>query len=197
MPQGAALRAYSQVLGKEAVAVLKTLAADKDDHIKYEAARAIISHSDRDALAMLLKLLNSEDLTIRVRSAKVLRAVSGNRFGFVAYEDRRWPVRIQHRESFVHALVVDDEINSNTIWKARRLTAAELGDPSRSARALAVEAISERMGVSESGLRIQRSGRIPQLIVAGADEISALSLSHHGAYVGFACRFRAQQEVIH
>ncbi|MFQ5730400.1 MAG: PQQ-binding-like beta-propeller repeat protein [Planctomycetaceae bacterium] len=82
----AALRAYAGVLGKAADAELRKLAADEDDRIKYEVARAIVSHGNRDALAMLLKLLDSDDLSVRVLTAKVLRAASGRRFGFVPYE---------------------------------------------------------------------------------------------------------------
>jgi hypothetical protein len=121
--------------------------------------------------------------------------------GFVTHEDRRWPVHIQHRDDCVHALVVIDEDGrdegSRVIWEARRLTATELGDPSQSVRELAVATIAERLGVSAATLRVQRSGRIPQLLVAGTNNASALSLSHHGSYVGFAFCSRAEQDVLH
>ena len=117
------------------------------------------------------------------------------------HEDRRWPVHIQHRGDCVHALVVIDEDGRDeggrVIWEARRLTATELGDPSQSVRELAVATIAERLGVSTATLRIQRSGRIPQLLVSGTNNASALSLSHHGSYVGFAFCSRAEQDVLH
>jgi len=121
--------------------------------------------------------------------------------GFVTHEDRRWPLHVRHRDDCVHALVVIDESDSDegssVIWEARRLTATELGDPSQSVRELAVATIAERLGVSAATLRIQRSGRIPQLLVAGTNNASALSLSHHGSYVGFAFCSRAGQGVLH
>lgn len=85
----AAVRAYARVLGKAADAELQKLAAGEDDLVKFEVARAMISHANRDAFTALLALLKSEDLNVRVRTAKVLRAVSGKRFGFVPYESEK------------------------------------------------------------------------------------------------------------
>jgi len=85
----AAIRAYARVLGKEADQQLARLAVDKDDRIKLEALRGMLSHANRDALPPLVKLLGSEELSVRVGSARLLRAVSGKRFGFVAYEDAK------------------------------------------------------------------------------------------------------------
>jgi hypothetical protein len=63
----------------------------------------------------------------------------------------------------------------------------ELHDPSQAVRRFAIASIAAGLGVSTSDLRIEKINRIPQLIVAGEAAPVALSLSHHGSYVGFAC----------
>jgi hypothetical protein len=64
---------------------------------------------------------------------------------------------------------------------------AELRDPSQGVRRFAIASIAAGLGISTSDLRIEKTNRIPQLIVAGEAAPVALSLSHHGSYVGFAC----------
>ncbi len=82
----AVIRAYSQALGNEADAELNRLLKDQDDVIKAEAARGLLTHSNREALPVLVQLLSSADLKTRVRAVKYLRAASGKRYGFMAYE---------------------------------------------------------------------------------------------------------------
>jgi phosphopantetheinyl transferase (holo-ACP synthase) len=117
--------------------------------------------------------------------------------GFVSYEDRRWPVRVAHRGNCIHALVVNDDEDGSTIWESRRLTATELDDPSRSVREFAVATIARRLNVSASDLRIESSGRVPQLLLANGGKPQTLSLSHHGIYVGFAYRAGPEQDLFH
>jgi len=83
----AALRALAKIEGKAAEADLERLAADLDDLVKFEATLALLKHGRRDALPMLAALLDSGELDVRVRAVQVLRAVSGKRFLFVAYEE--------------------------------------------------------------------------------------------------------------
>lgn len=82
----ATIKAYGQALGKDAGPELHKLINDPDDNVKVTVARALIQHDDRKALEAFGKLLDSKELEVRVQAVKVLRAVSGKRFKFVAYE---------------------------------------------------------------------------------------------------------------
>jgi hypothetical protein len=107
--------------------------------------------------------------------------------GSVGIGSRRWPVRIQIAGNCVHAVVSENESFAGILSGSRRLTVAELRDPSQGVRRFAIESIAAGLGVATSDLRIEKTNRIPQLIVAGDAEPVALSLSHHGSYAGFAC----------
>jgi phosphopantetheinyl transferase len=107
--------------------------------------------------------------------------------GSVTVGDRRWPVRVQVGAECVHAVVSANESFVGTLSNSRRLTSAELGDPSQAVRRFAITSIAEALAVTASDLQIEKNGRIPQLIVAREAAPVALSLSHHGAYMGFAC----------
>jgi hypothetical protein len=107
--------------------------------------------------------------------------------GSVRFGSRRWPVRIQIDGDCVHAVVSESAAFADTLAGARRLTTAELRDPSQAARRFAIASIAATWGVSPSDLRIAKTDRIPRLIIAGEAASVALSLSHHGAFVGFAC----------
>ena len=57
--------------------------------------------------------------------------------------------------------------------------------------------IAAGLGVATYDLRIEKTNRFPQLVVAGEAAPVALSLSHHGSYVGFAVRPDAQRSGLH
>jgi hypothetical protein len=84
-------------------------------------------------------------------------------------------------------VVSENESFESTLSGLRRLTTAELCNPSQGVRQFAITSIAAELGVSTSDLRIEKINRIPQLIVAGEATPVALSLSHHGSYAGFAC----------
>jgi hypothetical protein len=107
--------------------------------------------------------------------------------GSVRVGDRRWPVRIQIAGNCVHAVVSENESFTGILSGSRQLTSAELRDPSQGVRRFAIASIAAGLGVATSDLRIEKTNRIPQLIVAGEAAPVALSLSHHGSYAGFAC----------
>jgi hypothetical protein len=107
--------------------------------------------------------------------------------GSVGVGSRRWPVQIQIAGNCVHAVVSEDESFAGILSDSRRLTSAELRDPSQGVRRFAIASIAAGLGVATSDLRIEKTNRIPQLIVAGEAAPVALSLSHHGSYAGFAC----------
>ena len=108
-------------------------------------------------------------------------------FGSVRVGIRRWPVRVWIDGNCVHAVVSENESFANTLSGSRRLMTADLRDPSQGVRRFAIASIAAGLGVSASDLRIEKTNRIPHLIVAGEIAPVGLSLSHHGSYAGFAC----------
>ncbi|MBW3540187.1 MAG: PQQ-binding-like beta-propeller repeat protein [Planctomycetes bacterium] len=80
--------ALEQLLGEEADDHLVPLFAHRDETVRLAAARAVANHGGRAALKVLADLLEADDLRVRSRSAHTLRFLTGQRFGFVGYEDR-------------------------------------------------------------------------------------------------------------
>ena len=117
--------------------------------------------------------------------------------GSVEVGGRRWPVRVRINGDCVHAVVSADASFAGTLSDSCRLTPAELSDPSQGARRFALASIAASLGVADRDLRIEKADRIPRLIVAGEAAPLALSLSHHGAYVGFAYRSDTQRGCPH
>jgi hypothetical protein len=117
--------------------------------------------------------------------------------GSVSHAGRCWNVQIQLDGNCIHAVVNDPEFCSESIWGVRRLTAAEHREPSAEVRKFATAAIAARLALPVADLRIVRSDRIPRLIVGDSAPFADLSLSHHGSYVGFACRIGSRQSVLH
>ena len=113
--------------------------------------------------------------------------------GSVRVGIRRWPVRVRIDGDCVHAVVSENESFASTLSGSRRLMTAELGDPSQEVRRFAIASIAAGLGISTSDLRIEKTNRIPQLIVAGEAAPVALSSSQHGFHPGFAVRPDAQQ----
>ena len=87
----------------------------------------------------------------------------------------------------VHAVVSGNATLAGILSAACRLTSTELHDPSEAVRRFALASIASELGLASSDLRIEKTGRIPQLILAGEAAHVAISLSHHGSYAGFAC----------
>ena len=82
----AAISALSVVLGDESVDDVRPLLNDKDDQVKLAAARALANVGERDALAALLSLLKSDDVKVRASGSVALRQLTGQHFGFAAYD---------------------------------------------------------------------------------------------------------------
>jgi phosphopantetheinyl transferase (holo-ACP synthase) len=117
--------------------------------------------------------------------------------GSVGVGSRRWPLQVRIDGDCVHAVVSEDASFAGTLSGSRRLTAAEFRDPSQGVRRFAIASIAARLGLADCDLRIEKVDRIPRLIVSGEAAQVALSLSHHGAYVGFACRPDTQRGCLH
>ncbi len=73
--------------GDDAGKILIGLLRDDSDHIKLEAAWTLGNTGDRRALTAFGELLEAEDVKVRARSAQALRAMTGEKIEFSAYED--------------------------------------------------------------------------------------------------------------
>ncbi len=60
----------------------------RDPQVRFAAAHALANHGDRRCLAALVELLDAEELSVRVNSVQALRALTGQRFNFVAYAEQ-------------------------------------------------------------------------------------------------------------
>jgi len=101
----------------------------------------------------------------------------------------RWCRRLLRVDLRVHAGSVHAVARSCERARVLSATAKHDGtDPSHSVRALATQALAPALGVVSGELEIQRErDRPPVLLVRGRPTGAALSLSHHGRFVAFAC----------
>lgn len=107
--------------------------------------------------------------------------------GAVTLETRRWLARVRCEGGCVHAVAGAEPDLARAFWGMRRLAPHELADASEVARRFAIAAIAARLGLAPQQLRVETSQRMPRLLVAREDAPLALSLSHHGSCVAFAC----------
>jgi HEAT repeat protein len=78
--------ALGRAVGQKAAEQLLALAQDKEDKVKVAAARALANLGDRRSLAVLLRLLSSDNVTVRVTAAITLQALTGKEFAYAAYD---------------------------------------------------------------------------------------------------------------
>ena len=121
--------------------------------------------------------------------------LESERRGNVVHDGSRGPLRIETLGSCIHAVVSESEDFDQAIWGVARLSGA---DASESARQLAIDAVAARLGIPREDLCVESVGRIPRLVIGG-ERCLALSISHHGSFVGFACRldFTTREGSIH
>ncbi len=81
-----AMAGVAKAFGDEAAAPLVGLLDDASDEVKLSAGVALANLGDRRSLTALGDLLESEDLQVRSRAVQSLRALTGQRFKFLAYE---------------------------------------------------------------------------------------------------------------
>ena len=74
-------------------------------------------------------------------------------------------------------------------------TRAPAEDPGGAARALALRVLAPLLGARAGGLAIAKREGLPELRLDGAPLAAALSLSHHGRLVSFACWLPASVEL--
>ena len=70
-----------------ALPILRKLLDDSADQIRLESAWALGDVGERQAVDTFAKLLESPDLQVRLRSVQALRALTGQKFKFSAYEN--------------------------------------------------------------------------------------------------------------
>ena len=81
-----AVAATTRALADKAVEALTPLLEDSDSNVRLQSAISLVNAADRNALRTLGELLDADDVQIRSKAVQALRAVSGERFKFVAYE---------------------------------------------------------------------------------------------------------------
>ena len=84
--RGAVCEVIESLVGAESDDLLIPLLKDPDLRVRFQGARALANHGNRKSLLALGELLESEDLKIRTKSVHTLRALTGRRFQFIAYE---------------------------------------------------------------------------------------------------------------
>lgn len=82
----AALGGLVNVQKEKCTAELVKLLTDDDEIVRMFVARELANMGVRDSIKGLIGLMESEDLAIRLKSNRVLRAVTGQNFKFFAFE---------------------------------------------------------------------------------------------------------------
>jgi len=105
--------------------------------------------------------------------------------GFVDVSRHRFAVHVEVSRGCIHAVA------SGVPWDSDEL-AYGIGhsgdaDPSTRVRSLAIGSLAQRLGLPEVDLSVRRIGRLPELCINGEASEHALSLSHHGRFVAWAC----------
>jgi outer membrane protein assembly factor BamB len=78
--------ALARLAADEARPALNTMLDDADLRLKLTGARALANLGDRASLAPLVELMKAEELPIRSQASQVLVSLTGERFGYVAYD---------------------------------------------------------------------------------------------------------------
>jgi phosphopantetheinyl transferase (holo-ACP synthase) len=114
--------------------------------------------------------------------------LTGDTRARVTHGDQCWPVALEIGARHVHAIATArGAAPAKVVAGVERMAAGDGTCPGIAARALAVARIAPLLGLVPSELCVVRDGRIPRLQHAGADLAAALSLSHHGRLIAFAC----------
>lgn len=81
----AVARGIDRLWKAEAVEKLAPLLQHEEESVRLAVARLNINHNDRRTLPVVSRLLRSEDLKIRTQAIQVLRAVTGQKYGYLSY----------------------------------------------------------------------------------------------------------------
>lgn len=104
---------------------------------------------------------------------------------------RAFDVGLRADDEHVHAIARAHGDEAAVVYSAVARLVPGAGDPTPSAavRRITVTTLSRLLDIPERELSLDRDGRVPRLRVAGRPSAAALSLSHHGRFVAFACRW--------
>jgi phosphopantetheinyl transferase (holo-ACP synthase) len=108
-------------------------------------------------------------------------AVSGD---VVTHASGRYRVTFSSAGGALHAVAALEGDGECALSGCARLAPVET--PSAAARRLAIEAAAEHLGCAPAELAVGSVDRVPYLLRGGSPCGGALSLSHHGAFAGFA-----------
>ncbi len=89
LERAAAGMTLARLIHDSAIGDLRPLLRDSDERVQSMAAKVLADFGQRESLPKLIELLSSDELEIRMGSIRVLRAITGQRFGFVAYDDQQ------------------------------------------------------------------------------------------------------------
>lgn len=81
-----ALQGLLQIEHESLLPQLQLALKDPSDRIQRRAAEELAVRQQRDVLPVLAKLVNSEDITVRVGAHQSLQALTGHQIPFIAYE---------------------------------------------------------------------------------------------------------------
>ena len=112
----------------------------------------------------------------------------------VIHGDSRWTVRLRQHDGALHAVALAAAAEPCKSIDGFVRVAADSVDLSRAVRRLAIERLAQRLDVEADRLAVARSGRIPYVLLDGRPAPIELSLSHHGAVVGFAALLTMEQQ---
>ena len=110
--------------------------------------------------------------------------------GAVAAAGRTFDVELRADDEYVHAIARGrDDATARVYSAVARLASAEEPTPSAAVRRITVTTLARLLDIPERDLSLDRDGRVPRLRIGGHPSEAELSLSHHGRFVAFACRW--------
>jgi phosphopantetheinyl transferase (holo-ACP synthase) len=113
---------------------------------------------------------------------------TGGTTGRVAHGADRYDLTIDADAERVHAIArVPGRPGLLLAAVAEAGGAATPPHASAAVRALAAERVAGALGLAPASLAVERDGRLPRLARGSRTISAALSLSHHGRFVSFAC----------
>jgi len=108
----------------------------------------------------------------------------------VEAEGRTFDVEFSGDEEHVHAIAYGHGDADAVVYGAvARLVPGAASTPSEVVRRITLTTLSRLLGVAVADLAIDRDGRVPTLRLRGRPCAAEISLSHHGRFVAFACRW--------
>jgi len=116
----------------------------------------------------------------------------------VSVGDRRFRIALAAGRGYVHAVAcvagAPTDLCTAVATIAPDAAVDDAASPSIAARELAAATVGEMLGQPPSNVTIRRHGRLPALWLRDCARPLALSLSHHGRFVAFACAIHRHED---